>query len=139
LLPSRARAMHEQRYAAQAPDRFLGEPPRTVRRGQVAAHVGFLDIGAEHLRALLGERLRHAAPDAARAAGDERPLAFEKLHLSPAFARLAASRSRLFAVSTTKRTCRPRPHSSIGSRTANSKVTRRRSISTIFTSMLPLR
>src|SRR2546423_1683073 len=139
LLAARPRAMHEERDAAEAPDRLLGEPPRAFGGREIAADIGRLDVGAEHLRALLGERLRHAAPDAARAAGDERPLAFQELHLSPAFARLAASRSRLFAVSTTKRTCRPRPHSSIGSRTENSKVTRRRSISTIVTSMLTLR
>src|SRR6185503_4948715 len=60
----------------------------------------------------------------------------EHAQVRPALARFAASRSRLFAVSTTKRTCLPRPHCSIGSRTENSNVTLRRSTSTIFASMV---
>ena len=35
------------------------------------------------------------------------------IYFNPALARFAARRSRLLAVSTTKRTCRPRPHVSI--------------------------
>src|SRR5712664_1579710 len=41
----------------------------------------------------------------------------QKFFHRPAFARLAARRSRVFAVSTTKRACVPRPTSSTGSRT----------------------
>src|SRR5205823_5864282 len=50
----------------------------------------------------------------------------------PAFARFAASRSRVLAVSTTKRTCFPRPHCSTGSRTENSNTTFLLSISETF-------
>src|SRR5882762_3230752 len=53
----------------------------------------------------------------------------QKLLHRPALARLAARRSRVFAVSTTKRACVPRPTSSMGSFTANLKITLRRSIS----------
>src|SRR5438874_389909 len=138
FLPARARAMHEKRHAAQPVDRLLRQAPGALRGGKIAADVRIVDDGAEHLRAFFLERQRHAAADAARAAGDECMLAFQQFHLSPALARLAARRSRLFAVSTTKRTCLPRPHSSIGSRTENSNVTRRRSISTILTSIVTL-
>src|SRR5260370_1064069 len=83
--------------------------PSALAGRQIAANVGFLDIGAEHLRAFGLQRLDHAAADAARGAGDEGALPLEELQ-SPALARLAAMRSALFALSTTKRTCLPRPH-----------------------------
>src|SRR6267143_1624268 len=58
-----------------------------------------------HLLDSLGRvRLHLARPD-------------QKFCHRPAFARLAARRSRVFAVSTTKRACVPRPTSSTGSRT----------------------
>src|SRR5438445_2254893 len=56
----------------------------------------------------------------------------QKLLHRPAFARLAARRSRVFAVSTTKRTCVPRPTSSIGSRTQKRNTTFLLSICSTF-------
>lgn len=46
-----------------------------------------------------------------------------RAHPSPALARFAASRSFVFATSTTKRMCRPRAISSSGSRAVTSKIT----------------
>src|SRR5581483_2639564 len=104
-------------------------------------------LDLDHIRAEVredrrGERTRneHREVDHAHATQRQPRLSHgASCHARPALARLAASRSRLFAVSTTKRTCLPRPHSSIGSRTVNSNVTRRRSTSTIFTSIVTLR
>ena len=53
LLPPRARAVDEDRDLSQQADRLLGEAPRTFGAGQVANHVGFLDVGAQHARALI--------------------------------------------------------------------------------------
>src|SRR5438876_8425234 len=47
----------------------------------------------------------------------------QKLLHRPPFAPLAARRSRVFDVSTTKRSCVPRPTSSIGSRTEKRNTT----------------
>src|SRR3989454_8060529 len=56
----------------------------------------------------------------------------KKLLHTPAFARLAARRSRVFDVSTTKRSCVPRPTSSIGSRTEKRNTTFLLSICSTF-------
>src|SRR5258706_4390315 len=139
FLAARARTVHEDGDAAQPANGLLGELARAIARRQVALDVGLVDVGAEHLGALLAQRCGDAAADAVRRARDERALAVEQLHFSPALARFAASRSRLLAVSTTNSTCLPRPHGPTGSGTGNSNVTRRRSISTMLASTVTLR
>src|SRR6266850_4471250 len=107
---------------------------RHIAAAGIAARLLDLDhLGAEVGEDRRGERPRHEHREVDDAdAGERQPLHQAR----PALARLAARRSRVLAVSTTKRTCLPRPTSSIGSRTENSKVTRRRSMSTIFASTL---
>src|SRR5262245_8393161 len=111
--------------------------------GAQAADGAGLDHGARELRGdgLDGERRRRLRSLGENLDGKEQQergaehAAFYS-QARPALARFAARRSRDFAVSTTKRTCLPRPHCSTGSCPANSKVTLRRSTSTTFASIL---
>src|SRR6185436_16312311 len=134
LLAARARAVHEDRDLAEALDGLFGQLFRVFLFRQVE-----LDVGAHHPRSLGFECVGHALADAVPGAGDERRVALQQHQVRPALARFAARRSRVFAVSTTKRTCLPRPHCSTASVTENSNTTLRRSISTTFASIVTFR
>ena len=75
LLAPRARGVDEDRDPAQPAQRLLGEAQRLARPRQV----GVGEVGAEHRRALGGERRRDRPADAAAGAGDERGVAPQEL------------------------------------------------------------